>query len=159
IANCICSLVLMGPVDANGISRVADFIASITHVVSWFDLRHAGLALSTSLAATVNLVLLLRVLRRRIGALGAGQLIPSFARSLAASLAMVPAVRWVAGLAAWVEPGHLRTRVAVLMAAVAVGIFVFAAVAVLLGSSEAHAVKRLVRERLARRAMADAAQP
>lgn len=154
VANCCFSLLLMGPVQTHGDSRVADAIATVTQAISLFDLRHAGLALSTSLAATVNLVLLVFVLRRRLGALGAAELGPSFVRSLVASLAMIPAVRYVAGLTDWSQHGHLLTHATVLMAACAAGVSVFGIVAAVLGGSEVQSLARVVRQRLTRPATA-----
>jgi putative peptidoglycan lipid II flippase len=150
VANACCSLMLMGPVATAGESRVADGIAIVTQTISVFNLRHAGLALSTSVAATVNLILLGMFLRRRLGALGARELLSSFGRSLAASLAMIPAVRYVAGHADWSAHGHLVTHALVLLAAVSSGMLVFVVVAALLGGSEVQSVTRLVRQRLLR---------
>ena len=150
VANCCLSIVLMGPVSSTGESAVADAIAAITRTVSVFDLRHAGLALSTSLAATVNLILLATYLRRRLGPLGFVEIVPSLARSLVASLAMVPAVRYVAGLTTWSQGGHLLTHAAVLGAAMATGIVVYVVAAVLLGSAEVQAMTRILRQRWAR---------
>lgn len=150
VTNCTFSLLLMGPVGTTGESRVADAIAVATQTISLFNLRHAGLALSTSLAATVNLVLLGVFLRRRLGGLGARELLPSFGRSLVASLAMIPVVRYVAGLTDWTVRGHLVVHATVLLAAVSTGIGVFAVVAALLGGTEVESVTRLVRQRLSR---------
>lgn len=150
-ANCCFSLMLMGPVAATGGSAVAAAIAAITRTVAVVDLRHAGLALSTSLAATVNLVLLAAMLRRRLGPLGLRELVPSFARSVAAAIVMVPAVRYVASLTDWSQHGHLLTRASVLLAAVTAGVVVYLVVAVVLGGSEVQSVLRVLRERVARR--------
>jgi putative peptidoglycan lipid II flippase len=146
--NCCFSLLLMGPVAATGESAVADTIAAITGAIAVADLRHAGLALSTSLAATVNLISLTALLRRRLGPLAAAELLPSFARSLAAALAMVPAVRFVAGLTDWAEHGHLITHAAVLATAIGVGVIVFLTMAAVLGATEVQTVMRIVRQRL-----------
>ncbi len=148
VANCCFSLLLMGPVAATGESNVADAIAAVTRAISVADMRHAGLALSTSLAATVNLIGLTVLLRRRLGPLGAAEWLPSFARSLVAALAMVPAVRWVAGLTDWAEHGHLVAHAAVLAAAIGVGVFVFVAVAAVLGGDEIRAVTRILQQRI-----------
>jgi putative peptidoglycan lipid II flippase len=51
-------------------------------------LRHAGLALATSLAAIFQFVLLLYLLRRRIGLLGGRRLVATAGRALAASAVM-----------------------------------------------------------------------
>jgi len=149
----------MGPVAQTGESRIADAIAALTQTVSIFDLRHAGLALSTSLAATLNLLLLIVLLQRRLGRLDLGALLPSFARSLVASLAMVPVVRFIAARTDWAQHGHLLTHACVLGLAVAAGIFVYGAMAVLLGGDEIQSATRLVRQRLARGQAASEARP
>jgi putative peptidoglycan lipid II flippase len=148
VVNCCFSVVLMGPVAATGESRVADAIAAITQIVSVFNLRHAGLALSTSLSATVNLVCLAVLLRRRVGPLGVRELVVSFARSLAASVAMVPVVHAVAGLTDWSTHGHFLLHATVLALAIVAGIAVFFAVALMLGGSEVRAVVTILRQRL-----------
>ncbi len=150
VVNCVLSLAFMGPVARTGESRVGDAIAAVTQAIALVDLRHAGLALSTSVAATVNLVLLAVCLRRKLGGLDVRDLAPSFVRSLVASLAMVPPVLAMAALVDWSQPGRLVTRAAVLGAAVAVGIVVYGAVAMILGGDEVRAVVRLARERLTR---------
>jgi putative peptidoglycan lipid II flippase len=159
VVNCFCSLMLMGPVAATGESRVADAIAVATQTISVFNLRHAGLALSTSVAATVNLILLAVALQRRLGALGVRELLPSFGRSLVASLAMIPVVRYVASFTDWAAHGQLITHALVLLAAVSTGIAVFVIVAALLGGSEVQAVTRLVRQRLLRAPASGAVGP
>jgi putative peptidoglycan lipid II flippase len=159
VANCCFSLILMGPVAASGDSRVADGIARLTQTLSLFNLRHAGLALSTSLAATVNLILLVVFLRRRLGELAGREVLPSFVRSLIAAVAMVPAVRFVAGLTDWSQRGQLLVHASVLLAAMSAGMLVFLLVALLLGGDEVQAVTRIVRRRLQPRATAAGAQP
>jgi putative peptidoglycan lipid II flippase len=158
VANCCLSLILMGPVAASGGSRVADGIATITQTISLFNMRHAGLALSTSLAATVNLILLVVFLRRRLGQLGGREVVPSFVRSLIAAVAMVPVVRFIAGLTDWSQRGHLLVHASVLLVAMSAGMLVFLLVALLLGGDEVQAVTRIVRQQLQRRATAAGAQ-
>jgi putative peptidoglycan lipid II flippase len=148
VMNCACSVLLMGPVALSGGSRLADAIAALTQTLSVSDLRHAGLALATSIAASVNLLLLLWVLRRRLGMLGERGVLASFVRSLVASLAMVPVVRSIAGLTTWSAPGHTVAHAAVLAAAISAGVLVFALVTLALGGGEVQALGTLVRQRL-----------
>jgi putative peptidoglycan lipid II flippase len=157
VANCCCSVLVMGPVAATGESRIADAIAAITQSVSLFSLRHAGLALATSVSATVNLICLAAFLRRRLGPLGARELLASFVRSLIASLAMIPAVRATAGLTDWSAHGHLLVHALVLGLAVCAGVAVFCAMALLLGGSEVQVVVAQLRRRLRPAAPASAA--
>ena len=151
--NCACSLSLMGPVAPSADSRLAEAIAAATQRLSVANLEHAGLALSTSIAASVNLLLLVLLLQRRLGGFEWSGILASFTRSLLASAAMVPAVRYVAGMTMWTEPGHTVLHAGVLASAMAAGVLVFALVALALGGEEIHALMRLVRERFTRDAM------
>jgi len=148
VVNCACCLLLMGPAAIGGDSRLADAIAALTRSFSVFDLRHAGLALATSIAASVNLLLLLWVLHRRLGALGGDRILASLFRALGASLAMVPVVRYIASLTTWSDPGQTVVHAAVLIAAIVAGVLVFAVVAMALGGDEVQALKTLVRQRV-----------
>lgn len=147
VANLIVSLVLMGPVDP-GTSTVGALIAQLTSAMALADLRHVGLALATSVAATVNLVLLVVWLRRRLP-LDAARLLPSLLRSLAASLAMIPPVLYLQALVDW-ETASLWLRATTLFAAVSAGVVTFGIVALLLGGDEVAAMRRILRERVAR---------
>lgn len=150
LVNCACSLSLMGPVAPSAESRMADAIAAATQRLSLFDLRHAGLALSTSIAASANLLLLLLLLRHRLGSLEWRGILASFARSGVASAAMVPAVRGIAGMTVWTEPGHTIVHAGVLACAMLAGVLVFGLVALALGGEEVHALVRLMRQRFTR---------
>jgi putative peptidoglycan lipid II flippase len=115
------------------------------------DLRHGGLALATSLSATVNLALLAVLLRRRIGSLGARAWLASAARAALASLVMVPPVLFLLGRIAWFDPSvPLVVRAAWLGAAVAAGALACGAAALLLGGPDAVAFRATLRRRLSR---------
>jgi putative peptidoglycan lipid II flippase len=147
-ANMTASLMLMGPVAVTGDSVVGDAIARATQTVSVWDLRHVGLALATSISATVNMVLLAWLLRRRLGSLGLRDIAPSFVRSVIGACAMVPAVRWVAGWVDWSARGDLLGRAAVLFAAVGAGVAVYILAALAMRGEEVEAATRMVRARL-----------
>src|SRR5262249_24340441 len=132
--------------EPHGDSPVADAIAELTQTVSLFDLRHAGLALSTSLASTLNLLLLGLLLHRRLGALGGRVLLPALAPTFVAAVAMVPAVPSVAGITDWSQHGQVTAHVLVLLAAIAVGVCVFAFVAMILGGEEIQLLARMRRQ-------------
>jgi putative peptidoglycan lipid II flippase len=149
IVNLLVSLALMGPVDP-GVSAIGSTIAAITQtLLPAVDLRHVGLALATSVSAMANLILLVTLLRRRLPQLRIGTLLPSLARPLVASLAMIPPVLYVQSLTDW-QSAALIERAAVLLAAVVVGIVCFGVVAIVLGGDEVIAARRLLRERLTR---------
>jgi putative peptidoglycan lipid II flippase len=150
VANVTFSVLLMGPIAATGGSRLADAIAALTRALWVVDLRHVGLALATSLSAMVNLIVLAALLRRHLGQLGVAELLPSFLRSLLASLAMLPVLHVIAARADWAQSGVLLAHAAVLLAAIVGGGALFAAVALLLGGDEVQAAMRVVRERWTR---------
>jgi putative peptidoglycan lipid II flippase len=150
VVNCTSSLLLMGTVAPTGESRIADAIAVVTQHVAVLNLQHAGLALATSISATVNLLLLAVVLRRRLGSLDVAELGGSFVRSLVAALAMIPAVRYVAGLTEWSQRGHLLVHAAVLALAVGVGVLIYLLASFILGAEEVRVVTRLLRQRVLR---------
>lgn len=147
--NLILSLALMGPVDP-GDSAIGGAVAAITQAfLPSGDMDHVGLALATSLAATANLLFLMLGLRRRLPQLRIAVLLPSLARSLAASLAMIPGVLYVQSLIDW-QSATLLVRASALGAAMAVGIAGFGAVALMLGGDEVSAARRILRQRLTR---------
>lgn len=150
VANAGCSVLLMGPVPAAGNSWLAGAITALARTLWVFDLRHVGLALATSLSAVVNMILLAALLRRHMGQLGVAELLPSFARSLVASLTMIPVLHYIAGLADWSQGGALLAHAAVLLVAILGGVGAFAVVVLLLGGDEVQALTRAVRERWAR---------
>lgn len=150
LANLTFIVLLIGPVESDGVSRVADSIAWLTRSFGLWDLRHAGLALSTSLAATVNLALLAAVLHRRLeGGLELGTIAASLGRSLAAAAAMAPVVTLVAQAVDWRATGFFWLKLGVLLAAIGAGAAVFAAVRLALGGPEVDGIRRIARERWA----------
>lgn len=148
VANLLASLMLMGPITADGTAAV-DAIARLTAALGIVDLRHAGLALATSIAATVNFAFLIVLLGRRLPDLRLAELAPSLGRSALASAAMLPVVLLVAGGADFSAGSALVWRASVLFAAVAAGGAVYAAVLLLTGGEETAALRRLVVARLA----------
>ncbi len=149
-ANVFFSLSLMGPI-AGGDSLVLQALSFLTFYLQVADFRHAGLALSTSLAATVNLVLLLAMLRRRLGRLGFAELVPSFGRDAVATATMIPLVWWLQGHATWTASEPLWWRAGWLLLCVCAGVVVYGGVHALLGGSELRRVWELARERFGRR--------
>jgi putative peptidoglycan lipid II flippase len=150
LANVLLSLMLMGPIDSGGGSTATEVIARVTDHLGWLDLRHVGLALATSLAAAVNLAVLLLLLRRRLGSLGLGKVLPAIGRDLLAAAVMAPVVWAVAASLDWSQPAALALRLGVLLAAVAAGAIVFAVVQQLMGARELRIVGEMLRRRLGR---------
>jgi putative peptidoglycan lipid II flippase len=130
-------------------------MASATRAVGVFDLRHGGLALSTSLAATVNLVLLAVLLGKRAGGFAWASWLGSTLRTLVASLTMVPVVRVIVSRVEWFDGvTPLRVRIVWLLLAVGAGASVCALALNLVGGAEMVAFRRAVVSRISRRAVA-----
>ncbi|MBI1818049.1 MAG: murein biosynthesis integral membrane protein MurJ [Deltaproteobacteria bacterium] len=148
--NLLVSLMLMGPVAARGDSAIADLFARLSGTLNLADLRHAGLALGTSIAATVNVVLLVTVMRRRIEGLRLAPLLTTLGRSSLAAVVMTVPVRWLAARVDWLTPGQLLYKCAALAAAMALGIGVYAVAMLLVGGEDRRRVLSWLRERLGR---------
>jgi putative peptidoglycan lipid II flippase len=106
-------------------------------------LGHAGIALASSLAAYVNLLLLLGLLRRRVGLLGGRRLAKSVLR-LAAAAAVMGWVVW--GLKSRWFPtlqAGLAVRAAALGSIIAIGALTYAAAAALLRAPELHELRQI----------------
>src|SRR5262245_57304807 len=126
-ANLGFSLMLMGEITISAETRsMARLFASLSRSFAVYDLGVAGLALAASLAATVNLVLLGSLLRRRLGRFpwsGCGTLL---LWSLSASAIMAIVVRWIVQQVDWLNPQiSFVWRLGVLALAVAAGIVSF----------------------------------
>jgi len=97
IANIVLSLVLMGP------------------------LQHGGLALATSLSSLLNFVLLLVIIRKRVGAIVDRSVVFSFIRSLVASVITAVITGFICSLGNWEVDGMTMDKVFVLSTAILAG--------------------------------------
>ena len=105
VANVLTDLALMGPTDPNAGWWGAKWVATAGDWLRIADLRHAGLALGTGVAATVNALLLYLLARRRLPGLQGRALARAFLLHSAATAAM-GAVLWGWSLAGgrWLTP-------------------------------------------------------
>lgn len=116
-------------------------------ILSYFlsqRMGHGGLALAISIAATLEMILLVVILRRRIGPLSPA-LTASVLRAIAAALLFVPAAWWMGGqLATATDPTDGRSVGAYLLFAYGLGTAaaVFVGFAYLMGSPELPATIR-----------------
>jgi len=148
VVNGVCSLMCMGPIQVDAPSRAVALLARAAEVLAVLHLRHAGLALATSVSATVNLVLLWRALSRRLGGTGFGSLSASLARSVVAAVAMAPPVLFTASLVSWSGRESTSVQAGVLMMAVAAGVAVYGAVSYALGGREVQGMIAVLRRRI-----------
>jgi putative peptidoglycan lipid II flippase len=134
------------------ITALAAFFANLAaSLMLMGPMLHGGLALASSLAATVNMVLLLVFLRRKIGPFGGRGILVA---SLKAVLAAIPA-----GYAAflimsrfdWSLPGEKLLKGGVLGAGVGGAVLVYAVLSLWLKSSEAGEAAALLRKKIGKR--------
>jgi putative peptidoglycan lipid II flippase len=146
IANFVGIVLFVGPVGkADASQGVVERVAEACAVL---HLRHGGLALATSLAGTVNLVLLCVAFRWRVGAFPWRAWLASTLRTAGAALAMVPVVLFVIGHVAWFDGGlPLPARVAWLALAIAAGVATYVVVLTMIGGPEVQEIHDLFRQR------------
>jgi putative peptidoglycan lipid II flippase len=112
---------------------------------------HAGLALATTLAAAVNMLLLLWFLRRRLGPFGGREILATAVKAFLASLPMALLVSWVLTLTDWSLPGAKLSKGLILGSAVTGGILLFFAMTLLLRCPEAEHVAATFRRKILRK--------
>lgn len=144
VANLVFSLMLIGRPTATG-AGFAGFVAALARSLCVLDLRHGGLALATSLAAGLNASILAVALWRRLGGLRGAFVLGSLARSLAATVPMIPVLLAVSGSVDWSGADRLAVKAAGLAAAIGAGLAAFAATAWLLGGPEVDRLRALLR--------------
>lgn len=111
--------------------------------------EHVGIAMGLSAAGAAQLLVLLVLLRRRVGRLGLRAVVVGAARISVAAAAMGGALWGVARLGAW-ERGATWLNAGVLLAAIAIGGLTFVAVAAVLRSPELKELLDAVRRRVKR---------
>jgi putative peptidoglycan lipid II flippase len=133
------------PVLVGGLAMGLNVILSLTLSGLFGSLgwpHHAGLALANSVATLIELVVLIALIRRRMGGLEGSQTLPTFIKSGIASLGMgTVLVGWRALL-----PG--AGAVIIGGGGIILGMGVYFAGALLLRMAEVQAVLKLVRRRL-----------
>lgn len=124
IINLCLSLVLMGP------------------------LKHGGLALATTLSAFCNMLLLLWLLRRKIGSFGGNSILLTALKSTAASIPMAAAVWYGCSFVNWSQAGHKMLKGSVLGGSIACGVAIYILTVKLLRSEEVLEAVSMLRRKL-----------
>lgn len=111
-------------------------------------LKHGGLAFATSISAVFNMILLLYVLRRRLGHIDGKRIFATSFKSLVASVVMGLVVwAWSAWLTKLVGLGTLAS-ILVLLTGTFIGSTIFAALAKLMGMEEFNQVWQMAQKKL-----------
>ena len=99
-------------------------------------LQHGGLALANSLAAALNIWLLTKRLRKKIGRMDGRRILRSLARIVPASAAMAVIGWWIARDPMWDSPGNILLKVQWLAGGMAASMLFYIAALWALGSEE-----------------------
>jgi putative peptidoglycan lipid II flippase len=137
------------PVWIGAVALVVGFLSSL---LLMRPMQQAGLALAYSITGWTNLLLLMYMLRRRFGPIGATRMLRTGVRTLLAALVMAIGVAMTHVLvAAWTQSAHAAPRIVALVLMVGVGAALFALAARRFHVEEYDLiVSRMFRRRLAR---------
>ncbi len=136
------------PLKAAVITLVVNLFASL--VLMQF-LKHNGIALANSLAATVNVIILSVVLKKRIGTFLDRSFYSSVVKIIISSLVMLAALMIVDFFLPWNTDAHFKARLIYLIASIAVGAAAFFVCSYLLKSPEIYGIISLLKKRFTRR--------
>lgn len=108
------------------------------NLVLMFPLKHAGLALATSLSSMINLIFLIRIMRNRWGKIDGTRIIRSCLKTLANSLCMGCICYWFIRKKVWffLLPGRLWIKAFYLGLGIGIGLITYFALSYITGSKE-----------------------
>jgi putative peptidoglycan lipid II flippase len=115
--------------------------------IAWTPLNHGGLALATSLAATLNISLLTWQLRKKIGRMDGRRIFASLLKIVPASLAMGMIGWWVSRQPVWELDGHSVLKAELLAGGMTVSVLFYIIVMRLLKSEELAFVWGMIRKK------------
>lgn len=111
------------------------------------DYRHAGLALANSLAAALNLWLLTKRLRKKIGRIDGKRILHSLAKIIPASVAMA-VIGWIVAInPVWSGSGNTFFKVQILAGGMAASLLFYIAAMWLLRSEELGFILKMLKKR------------
>jgi putative peptidoglycan lipid II flippase len=130
----------------------AAFVALIVNVIFslllMYPLQHGGLALATSIASAVNVLLLTGILIKKIGAFMDRDFYRAVLRMILASALMWLAIVVVDEFFPWKAAGSFQERLAFLAVAIAVGAATFCSVCTAMNIPEMTALIRILRKKI-----------
>ena len=112
-----------------------------------YPLKHAGLALATSLSSTLNLLLLFRGLHRKLGRIEFEKIVKSLGRILLASIAMGGVAYLVCSQGDWSRTGGILQKVPLLLAAILAGVGTYGVLCYWMKDEEMLFLLRVLRRR------------
>lgn len=129
------------------IAIIALIVNIILSVILMYPLKHGGLALATSVASAVNIIILFFVLKKRIGRFLGEEFKGSVFKTVLASLAMWGTIALVNYILPWNNNGTFNERFLVLISGVAVGLITFLIFSFILKSTEIIKIFEILKRR------------
>jgi putative peptidoglycan lipid II flippase len=145
VVNAVADIALMGPTDASAPWWGAVMLADLGETLAVADLRHAGLALGTSIAATINAIVLFVLAYRRLPSLDTSGLLRCLIVHVAAAGAMGLVVFFGARL--FSQQPELSSGWLTVAVVVPAGMLAYVAAAWALGSREVREMVAIVGRR------------
>jgi putative peptidoglycan lipid II flippase len=132
-------------------TAVGAVLANLVLSLLFMDsLRHAGFALATALAGMLNVTILVMVLNRRLGGVDWSSVGRSAGRVFLASIPVVIACVWVAGLAVWTRQGEWMSKAIMLFVGLGLSITGYIGVHAILRSEELDVLLNIVKGKFRR---------
>jgi putative peptidoglycan lipid II flippase len=135
------------PLKAAVITLIVNILVSLALM---YPLKHNGLALAVSIAATVNVFTLSFVLRRKIGKFLDSSFYISILKTILSAIVMVGAILLIDYSMPWDTQAGFKTRLIYLISTIFAGTGVFFICAYVLKSQEIHALVNVFKRRLSR---------
>jgi putative peptidoglycan lipid II flippase len=129
------------------IALVCLLVNAVLNAILIFPLKHAGLALATSLSSILNLILLYRKLQSRLKSMDLKRNVMSLVQAFFCSLFMGFSAYLVCSIGDWSGEGQTLHKVGVLGVGVGAGIVTYFASSLLLRNEEALFLVKMMRER------------
>ncbi len=136
---------MRSPVKAAIVALIGNFVLGLILMI---PLRHSGLALANSLAATLNLALLLRLMSKKVGSLEWGKSLPSLFKTVLASLLTGVIVYWLSLFGEWGKAGSSAENAVVLAVCIVAGCMIYLGASLLLRSEEALFLVSILKTRV-----------
>ena len=127
---------------------VAFFVNVVCSVILMFPLKHGGLALATSIATTVNVIMLTVVLRKKIGAFLDREFYHSVFKMFLSSLAMWGGIIIIGTVLPWRGEGPFNERLLYLAVCIFAGTAIFLISSCLVKCSEMRMIIDMVKRKI-----------
>jgi putative peptidoglycan lipid II flippase len=135
------------PVKVAVVAMILNVILSFALAI---PLQHRGLALATSISAIFNFVILVVLLRKKIGRIDAKRIAYSHLKVILGTLCMTPSTLYISSMTLWNSPGNWTGKAILLAIAIVTSIVIYFITHSILKSEELIFLKNTIQKRLKR---------